>query len=182
MNHPAKRRQIATERKRRAKTSSTKAGRRVTLAGIDEIPTGDLDPGAPDPVDRADTSGDDPTDPDGGGLAETARPMSPHAAKEIALAAGDLDASFHGLDSGEETPGGSDPTPGQDNVDQIGAALGVEEQDEKPLATTEKIAGRDDHRWELDPASSEDFGERQREQSVPRRREQAAPRRRARQR
>src|SRR5207249_754557 len=83
----------------------------------------------------------------------------PQSAKEIALAAGDLDASFHGIDSGEETPGGSDQTPDQDDVDRIGTALGVVEQDEKPLATTEKIEGRDRERWELDPASSEDYEE-----------------------
>lgn len=154
MNHPARRRKVAAERKRRAKASSKATPRPVTLAGIDDVPTVDLEPGAPDAID----------------VAETARPMSPQAAKEIALAAGDLDASFHGLDSGEESPGGSDPLPDQENVDAIGTALGVVEQDEKPLATTEKIEGRDDHRWELDPASSEDFEERQREQSAPGRR------------
>lgn len=151
MNHPAKRRKVATERKRRAKANAAPAGRPVTLAGIDDLPTPDLEPDAVD-------------------LAETARPMSPQASKEIALAAGDLDASFHGLDSGEEAPGGSDPLPDQDDVDEIGAALGVVEQDGKPLATTEKILGRDEHRWELDPASSEDFDERQREVATPRRR------------
>lgn len=152
MNHPARRRKVAADRKRRAKARTRPTP--VTLAGIDDVPTADREPGAPDAVD----------------LAETARPMSPQASKEIALAAGDLDASFHGLDSGEESPGGSDPLPDQENVDAIGAALGVVEQDEKPLATTEKIEGRDDHRWELDPASSEDFEERQREQSAPPRR------------
>ena len=149
MNHPARRRKIATERKRAkasARASTRRTPRPITLAGIDEVPTGDLEPGAPDALD----------------LAETARPMSPGSAKEIALAAGDLDASFHGIDSGEETPGGSDPTPDQDNVDEIGTALGIVEQDEKPLATTEKVLGRDEQRWELDPASSEDFEERQR--------------------
>jgi len=98
--------------------------------------------------------------------------MSPRGAKEIALAAGDLDASFHGLDSGEESPGGSDPLPDQEDVDRIGTALGVVEQDEKPLATTEKIEGRDRDRWELDPASAEDFEERQRTEPPPRRRRQ----------
>lgn len=151
MNHPAKRRKVATERKRRAKANAAPAPRPVTLAGIDDLPSPDLEPDAVD-------------------LAATARPMSPQASKEIALAAGDLDASFHGLDSGEEAPGGSDPLPDQDDVDEIGAALGVVEQDGKPLATTEKILGRDEHRWELDPASSEDFDERQREVTTPRRR------------
>jgi hypothetical protein len=50
--------------------------------------------------------------------------------------------------------------PGPDDVDRIGTALGVVEQDEKPLATTEKIEGRDRERWELDPASAEDYEDR----------------------
>lgn len=144
---------------RHRETTRTKklAPRHTTLAGIDEVPLTDVDPEAPD------TAAD---------LAETARPMAPRAAKEIALAAGDLDASFSGLDSGEESPGGSDPLPDQEDVDRIGVALGVVEQDEKPLATTEKIEGRDRERWELDPASSEDYEERQRVETIstPRRR------------
>jgi hypothetical protein len=141
----------------RPTTPSKKAAPRpITLAGIDEVPTTDVELGAPDAMD----------------LAETARPMSPRSAKELALAAGDLDASFHGLESGEEAPGGSNPLPDQDDVDRIGAALGVVEQDEKPLATTEKIEGRDRERWELDPASAEDFEERQRTEPPPRRRRQ----------
>ena len=158
---PSKRRSVTgTARKKRATphkqvTSNKKPSQqRTTLAGIDEISAADLDPGARDTID----------------VAETARPMSPRAAKEIELAAGDLDASFHGLDSGEEAPGGSDPLPDQDDVDRIGSALGVVEQDEKPLATTEKIEGRDRERWELDPASAEDFEERQRVAPPPRRR------------
>lgn len=154
MNHPARRRNLANDRKRRAKARTKDTPRPVTLAGIDDVPTVDLEPGAPDAVD----------------VAETARPLSAQTGQDLSLAGGDLDASFHGLDSGEESPGGSDPLPDQENVDAIGTALGVVEQDEKPLATIEKIEGRDEHRWELDPASSEDFAERQREQSAPRRR------------
>ena len=158
---PSKRRSLTgTKRKKRETprkqvTANKKPSQqRLTLAGIDEVPAADLEPGAPDAID----------------VAETARPMSPRAAKEIELAAGDLDASFHGLDSGEESPGGSDPLPDQEDVDRIGTALGVVEQDEKPLATTEKIEGRDRERWELDPASAEDFEERQRLAPPPRRR------------
>jgi hypothetical protein len=113
------------------------------------------DPGMPDPID----------------VAETARPLSPQAAKSITLGGGDLDASFAGIDSGEEAVGGSDPLPDQNDVDRLGHALGVEEQDEKPLATTEKIEGRDRERWELDPASAEDYEERQRPEAPPRRRQ-----------
>lgn len=138
----------------RARRSSTKVASRsrpISTAGIEAI--GESEPGAPDALD----------------LAETARPMSPEQAKSLDLAGGDLDADFHGLDSGEEAVGGSDPLPDQNDVDRIGQALGVEEQDEKPLATTEKLEGRDRERWELDPASSEDYSERRASQ-LPRRR------------
>ena len=43
------------------------------------------------------------------------------------------------------------------NVDQLGEAVGLVYQDEEPLNTIEKIAGRDDNRWSMDPASAEDF-------------------------
>ena len=52
------------------------------------------------------------------------------------------------------------PTPDQDRVDDIGRALGVEYQDNEPLKASDKIAERDRHRWELDPASSDDYKER----------------------
>jgi hypothetical protein len=94
-------------------------------------------------------------------IAATARPVS----EIVDLAAGDLDASWQGVESGEEAVGGSAPTPDQDNVDQIGSALGVVEQDEKPLATTEKIEGRDRERWELDPESAEDLEEREHDEA-----------------
>ncbi len=121
--------------------------------GIEVIDATESDPGMPDAID----------------VAEAARPFSPDAAKSLALSGGDLDASFAGLDSGEEAVGGSDPLPDQNDVDRIGSALGVEEQDEKPLATTEKIEGRDRDRWELDPGSADDYELRQEDESVRRR-------------
>ena len=154
-----------TAKKRAARSNSTgrETPRRTTStdqaisnAGLDTI--GESEPGAPDGLD----------------VAETARPMSPDAVKSLDLAGGDLDASFHGIDAGEEAVGGSDPLPDQNDVDRIGHALGVEEQDEKPLATTEKIQGRDRERWELDPASAEDFEER-RVAETPRRRRRTTP-------
>jgi hypothetical protein len=77
------------------------------------------------------------------------------------LSAGDPDVSRQGIDTGEETPGGSNPTPDQDLVDGIGKAVGVTYQDNEPLTFGDTYAKRDEERWEYDPASSEDFGERQ---------------------
>ena len=63
---------------------------------------------------------------------------------------------------GEEAVGGANPTPDQDIVDEIGQAVGLQYQDNEELHTTEKVEERDRHRWELDPASSEDYQERNR--------------------
>ena len=41
--------------------------------------------------------------------------------------------------------------------------MGVDYQDSEELKGAEKIEERDRHRWELDPASSEDYQERNRE-------------------
>ena len=46
-------------------------------------------------------------------------------------------------------------------VDEIGKAVGVTYQDDEPLIFDEKYDKRDDARWEDDPASSEDYEERQ---------------------
>lgn len=74
------------------------------------------------------------------------------------LAAGDPDVMIEdSVFVGEEAPGGGQPTPDQDIVDEIGEAVGLEYQDNEPLHTTEKVEERDRHRWELDPASSEDY-------------------------
>ena len=62
--------------------------------------------------------------------------------------------------TGEEAPGGDNPTPDSDVVDDIGRALGVPYGDDEELKSVEKVEKRDKHRWELDPASAEDFKER----------------------
>jgi hypothetical protein len=77
------------------------------------------------------------------------------------LSAGDPDVDVEDANFvGEESPGGGNPTPDQDVVDEIGQAVGLEYQDNEPLHTTDKVEERDRHRWELDPASSEDYNER----------------------
>jgi hypothetical protein len=77
------------------------------------------------------------------------------------MTGGDVDADWEDAYSvGDEAPGGDNPTPDQDRVDDIGKALGVEYQDNEELKASDKIAERDRHRWELDPASSEDYNDR----------------------
>jgi len=83
-----------------------------------------------------------------------------HNSKSPKLSGGDLDAAWDQADVGEQTVGGDNATPDQDVVEEMGEALGVTYQDTEPLRGAEKISERDEERWELDPASSEDFDER----------------------
>jgi hypothetical protein len=77
------------------------------------------------------------------------------------LTAGDVDASWEDAYSvGDEAPGGDNPTPDQDRVDDIGKALGVQYEDNEELKASDKIAERDRKRWELDPASADDYKDR----------------------
>jgi hypothetical protein len=78
------------------------------------------------------------------------------------LAGGDLDAAWEAADVGEELVGGENPTPDQSVVEELGRAVGIVYADAEPLKSTDKIADRDQHRWELDPASSEGFEGRSR--------------------
>src|SRR5262245_30000041 len=74
------------------------------------------------------------------------------------ITAGDVDADWQdAYAAGDEAPGGDNPTPDQDRVDDIGRALGIEYQDNEELKAADKISARDKHRWELDSASAEDY-------------------------
>jgi hypothetical protein len=98
-----------------------------------------------------------------GSAARTGRATLRHAKKEHtetspAMTGGDVDADWEDAYAvGDEAPGGDNPTPDQDVVDEIGAALGVTYQDDEELKAADKIIERDRHRWELDPASAEDY-------------------------
>jgi hypothetical protein len=53
---------------------------------------------------------------------------------------------------GDETPGGTAPTPDQSNVDDIGRAYGLQEEDTGALRSGAEVLGRRDrHRSELRP-------------------------------
>jgi hypothetical protein len=74
------------------------------------------------------------------------------------LSGGDLDARWEDAESGgDESVGGSTAIPGQNDVDELGKAIGVTYADGEELKIGEKQRDRDEHRWELDPASSEDY-------------------------
>src|SRR5688500_18207219 len=81
-----------------------------------------------------------------------------HTETSPVMTGGDVDADWEDAYSvGDEAPGGDNPTPDQDRVDDIGKALGVEYADNEELKAADKIAERDRHRWELEPASAEDY-------------------------
>ena len=81
-----------------------------------------------------------------------------HTETSPAMTGGDVDADWEDAYAvGDEAPGGDNPTPDQDRVDDIGRALGVEYADNEELKGSNKISARDKHRWELDPASAEDY-------------------------
>ena len=96
----------------------------------------------------------------GSGAELLKRELREHHSRTPELSGGDIDADWAGADVGDETVGGSSPTPDQDVVAEIGEALGVTYEDNEPLHTTEKVEERDRKRWELDPASSEDYNDR----------------------
>jgi hypothetical protein len=94
----------------------------------------------------------------GAGLRDS---LAEHTGMTPALTGGDIDADWeNAYFSGDEAPGGDNPTPDQEVVDDIGKSLGVEYHDNEELRGSEKVEDRDKHRWELDPASSEDYKDR----------------------
>jgi hypothetical protein len=77
------------------------------------------------------------------------------------LAGGDIDAGWDMAESqGDEAVAGSMPTPEQNDTGDIGRAIGITYEDNEPLKVGEKERSRDRHRWELDPASSDDYRDR----------------------
>lgn len=90
-----------------------------------------------------------------GGASELKEKLREYTDRSPKLSGGDIDAAWDEADSGEETVGGSNMTPDQDVVDELGEAYGVTYADDEPLDFEEKIEERDRDRWELDPRSAE---------------------------
>ena len=123
---------------------------RVTVQGDDIVPT------PPSSLDFDRTASAART-----GRRELRERLDRHTETSPAMTAGDVDADWESAYSvGDEAPGGDNPTPDQDVVDDIGKAVGVQYDDNEELKGEAKITKRDKHRWELDPASSEDFNDR----------------------
>jgi hypothetical protein len=79
------------------------------------------------------------------------REAIPHEGEAIRVGDPD-DDSLANEYVGENLPGGSTPTPDQSNVDEIGRAYGLQDEDNGPLRTSvEVLTRRDRHRPELRP-------------------------------
>ena len=82
------------------------------------------------------------------------------------ITGGDVDAQWEGAQfSGDESAVSSMSTPEHNVVDDIGRAMGVTYEDAEELKFGEKERSRDIRRWELDPASSDDYGDRVRDEN-----------------
>ena len=95
------------------------------------------------------------------GAAKLAERLRQNPNTDPTLSGGDVDASWEMAESqGDEAVAGDMPTPGQNVIEEIGQAMGVTYQDNEELRAGEKERERDRRRWELDPASSEDYRDR----------------------
>jgi hypothetical protein len=94
------------------------------------------------------------------GRAEFEQRLRDHTSTGPAMTGGDVDADWEDAETvGDEAPGGDNPTPDQDIVDEIGRAVGIEYDDNEELQGGDELVERDRHRWELDPRSKDDFEE-----------------------
>lgn len=70
---------------------------------------------------------------------------------------GDIDAEWEdAIDSGAESVGGHNPTPGQSNTEANAKAMGIEFQDNQPIDVIGKLEKRDEDRYELSENSKAD--------------------------
>ena len=152
---PAARKAAATKRAKAPKRATAQKRpnldrQRRTVAEAERFPT----PPSSLTVDRSASAARS-------GRAEMAEKLREHTSTGPAMTGGDLDADWESAEAvGDEAPGGDNPTPDQDVVDDIGRALGVEYDDDEELQGGDEIVERDRKRWELDPASSDDFDDR----------------------
>ncbi len=99
------------------------------------------------------------------GSARLAHRLENDSLADPRITAGDVDAQWEGAQfSGDESAVSSMTTPDNNQVDDIGTAMGVTYSDNEELKVGEKERDRDKKRWELDPASSDDYRDRVRDE------------------
>ncbi len=95
------------------------------------------------------------------GSARLAHRLQNDSLADPSITGGDVDAQWEGAQfSGDESAVSSMTTPEQNMVDDIGTAMGVTYSDNEELKFGDKERSRDKKRWELDPASSDDYQDR----------------------
>jgi uncharacterized protein DUF6335 len=105
-----------------------------------------------------------------GHLLEMLQEREAHHEVTPVLCGGDVDADWARAESaGDEAVGGSTATPDQDVVDELGRALGVEQETDAELRTTGDILrDRDRFRWHLEALAADVEDGRPRRRSRPR--------------
>lgn len=93
-----------------------------------------------------------------GEVVALASEVEEHPETSPRLTGGDVDAAWQtAYSSGEEAVGGSVATPDQDVVDEIGEALGVAQEPDAEVHTSEEILReRDRERWRLEREAADD--------------------------
>ena len=78
------------------------------------------------------------------------------------ITGGDLDDDVYQAEVvGEEAIGGQTPTPDQNVTEELQQGMGIAAADGSTVRTNARLKWRDQHRWQLDPESAEDYQERQ---------------------
>jgi Family of unknown function (DUF6335) len=99
------------------------------------------------------------------GSQKLAERLRENTSVDPSLSGGDIDAAWDMAESeGDEAVAGSVATPGQNVVEELAGAIGITYADDEELKVGEKERERDKKRWELDPASSDDYQDRLREE------------------
>lgn len=99
------------------------------------------------------------------GSAKLAERLANDSLADPKVTAGDLDANWANAQfSGDESAVSSSPTPDQNVVEEVAGAMGITYADDEELKVGEKERSRDKNRWELDPASSDDYQDRVRDE------------------
>lgn len=93
----------------------------------------------------------------GEGETRLERKLKQHTSESPMLSGGDLDARWdQANEAGSETVGGTAPTPGQNDIDAMGEALGIAHEPGEPLSISEKRREKDEKRAELNPDIDEE--------------------------
>lgn len=80
-----------------------------------------------------------------------------HNSESPTLSGGDIDAAWdQANEAGTETVGGHAATPGRNDIDEMGKAMGIHHDRNEPLNISEKRAAKDENRAELDPKAAEE--------------------------